>query len=114
MTAHPTQPNSQTKNPPRNGGSSFEKILGGGPIFRFSTMMAQRDDAAEIKTRLNDDLERLLKNFWPGYVTRGKMAYCAPSGRADDLGSFVVYLGKWESTIEVHGFAAQRALAATS
>lgn len=55
--------------------------------------MVQRDDAAEIKARLNDGLEGLLSHFWSGYVTRGKMAYCAPKNR-EDPGSFVVYLGR--------------------
>jgi hypothetical protein len=52
-----------------------------------------RDDAAEIKKRLNERLEHVLQHFWPGFVTRGKMAYCAPTGKKTDLGSFVVYLG---------------------
>lgn len=56
--------------------------------------MPPRDDADEIKKRLNDRLEEMLARFWAGFVKRGKMAYCAPTGRADDLGSFVVYLGQ--------------------
>lgn len=53
-----------------------------------------RNDAEEIKKKLNERLEAVLERFWRGYVTKGKMAYCAPTGRKDDLGSFVVYLGK--------------------
>ncbi|MCK1577840.1 hypothetical protein [Bradyrhizobium sp. 174] len=53
-----------------------------------------RDDAAEIKRRLNDRLEQLVDYFWPGNVKRGRQAYCAPSDRKTDLGSFVVYLGQ--------------------
>ncbi|WP_130576999.1 hypothetical protein [Bradyrhizobium sp. Leo170] len=58
-----------------------------------------RYDTAEIKKRLNEQLERVLDHFWKGYVKRGKIAYCAPTGRKDDLGSFQVYLarvGKYE------------------
>lgn len=55
--------------------------------------MVQRDDADEIKDRLNDALEGVLDHFWSGWVKRGKMAYCAPTARKDDLGSFMVYLG---------------------
>lgn len=55
--------------------------------------MPPRDDADEIKKRLNDRLEQVLDRFWKGYVKRGKIAYCAPTGRKDDLGSFQVYLG---------------------
>ncbi|WP_454629599.1 DUF7146 domain-containing protein [Bradyrhizobium cenepequi] len=51
-----------------------------------------RNDTAEIKKRLNEQLERVLEHFWKGYVKRGKIAYCAPTGRKDDLGSFQVYL----------------------
>jgi hypothetical protein len=53
-----------------------------------------RDDAEEIKRRLNERLEQLVDYFWPGNVKRGRQAYCAPTGRKDDLGSFVVYLGQ--------------------
>ncbi|WP_027578449.1 hypothetical protein [Bradyrhizobium sp. Ai1a-2] len=52
-----------------------------------------RNDTAEIKKRLNEKLEEVLKHFWPGFVTRGKMAYCAPASKAD-LGSFMVYLAR--------------------
>jgi hypothetical protein len=52
-----------------------------------------RDDAAEIKRLLNQNLEGVISKFWPGALTRGRVAYCAPTGRSDDLGSFVVYLG---------------------
>ncbi|MHC2250995.1 hypothetical protein ACVILK_000687 [Bradyrhizobium embrapense] len=52
-----------------------------------------REDTAEIKKRLNEMLEQVLKHFWPGHVTKGKLAYCAPAS-PKDLGSFVVYLGK--------------------
>lgn len=52
-----------------------------------------RDDAAEIKRLLNQNLEGIVSKFWPGHVARARIAYCAPSGRKDDLGSFVVYLG---------------------
>ncbi|MCW2195074.1 hypothetical protein AB7M45_007847 [Bradyrhizobium elkanii] len=51
-----------------------------------------REDTAEIKKRLNEQLERVLDHFWKGYKTRGKIAYCAP-GVKGDLGSFQVYLG---------------------
>lgn len=50
-------------------------------------------DAAEIKQRLNERLEDVIKRFWPGFVRRGKIAYCAPGGPKDD-GSFAVYLAK--------------------
>lgn len=53
-----------------------------------------RDDADEIKKRLNDRLESVLDRFWSGWIKQGKMAYCAPTGRKDDLGSFQVYLGQ--------------------
>lgn len=56
--------------------------------------MPPRDDADEIKQRLNERLEQVIDRFWSGYVKRGKIAYCAPSGRKDDLGSFQVYLGQ--------------------
>lgn len=52
-----------------------------------------RDDADEIKARLNDRLEQVLDKFWSGWKKRGKIAYCAP-GAKGDLGSFQVYLGK--------------------
>jgi hypothetical protein len=52
-----------------------------------------RDETAEIKRRLNERLKQVLERFWKGYVKRGKIAYCAPTGRKDDLGSFQVYLG---------------------
>lgn len=51
-----------------------------------------RDDADEIKARLNQQLERVLSHFWQGFVKRGKIAYCAPANQ-HDLGSFQVYLG---------------------
>lgn len=62
-----------------------------------------RDDTEELRKRLDDRLEHVVKRFWPGHVVRGKVAYCAPTGKASDLGSFQVYLarvgktprGKW-------------------
>jgi hypothetical protein len=51
-----------------------------------------KDDAAEIKRLLNQNLEGVVAKFWPGALTRGRVAYCAPAG-PKDLGSFVVYLG---------------------
>jgi hypothetical protein len=62
-----------------------------------------RDDAAEIKRRLNERIEQVCDRFWPGNVKRGGIVYCAPTARKDDLGSFVVHLvprgknprGKW-------------------
>jgi hypothetical protein len=62
-----------------------------------------RDDAEEIKKRLNERLEQVVKRFWPGAVYRGKRAYCVPGQKKGDLGSFVVHLqqdgknprGKW-------------------
>jgi hypothetical protein len=50
-----------------------------------------QDDAEEIKKRLNDQLERVIKHFWNGAVTRGSIAYCAP-GKKGDFGSFQVYV----------------------
>ncbi len=55
--------------------------------------MPPRDDADEIKARLNESLEQMLERFWPGYVKRGKIAYCTPVN-ARDVGSFQVYLGQ--------------------
>lgn len=52
-----------------------------------------RDDADEIKARLNERLEQVLDKFWSGWKKRGKIAYCAP-GIKGDLGSFQVYLGR--------------------
>ncbi|MGR4927318.1 hypothetical protein ACIPUD_10975 [Bradyrhizobium sp. CAR08] len=52
-----------------------------------------RDDADEIKARLNDRLEQVLDRFWSGWKKRGSIAYCAP-GIKGDLGSFQVYLKK--------------------
>lgn len=52
-----------------------------------------RDDADEIKARLNDRLEQVLDRFWSGWKKRGKIAYCAPVNDGD-LGSFQVYLGR--------------------
>lgn len=52
-----------------------------------------RDDADEIKARLNERLEQVLDKFWSGWKKRGKIAYCAP-GAKGDLGSFQVYLGR--------------------
>jgi hypothetical protein len=57
-------------------------------------MLGQRDDADEIKRRLNERLEQLCDHFWPGNVKRGRVAYCAPTARKDDLGSFVVHIGQ--------------------
>jgi hypothetical protein len=52
-----------------------------------------RDDAAEIKRLLNQDLEGLISRFWPGAMIRPRRtAHCMPAGPRD-LGSFVVYLG---------------------
>ncbi len=56
-------------------------------------MSPVRDDADEIKARLNERLEQICDRFWSGYVKRGKIAYCAPVN-ARDLGSFQVYLGQ--------------------
>lgn len=52
-----------------------------------------RDDADEIKARLNERLEQVLDKFWSGWKKRGKIAYCAPVNNSD-LGSFQVYLGR--------------------
>ena len=32
----------------------------------------KRDDAGEIKIRLNEQLEQVLDHFWSGWVKRGK------------------------------------------
>lgn len=53
-----------------------------------------REDTEEIRKRLDDNLEAVVRKFWPGAVVRGKVAYCAPTGKASDLGSFQVYLGQ--------------------
>lgn len=53
--------------------------------------MSAQDDADEIKARLNQSLEAVLDRFWPGWVKRGRMAYCAPVNK-HDFGSFMVYL----------------------
>lgn len=55
--------------------------------------MQPRDDADEIKARLNDRLEQVLDRFWSGWRKRGRIAYCAPNGEKD-LGSFQVYLAQ--------------------
>ncbi|WBU27551.1 hypothetical protein OOZ54_12685 [Rhodopseudomonas palustris] len=49
------------------------------------------DDAEEVKALLNRDLERVLDAFWPAWVKRGRLAYCAPASK-HDRGSFMVYL----------------------
>lgn len=60
-----------------------------------------QDDAASLKSRLNDRLEDVLSHFWPGWVRKGKCAYPAAVSK-DNCGSFEVYLedglrprGRW-------------------
>ncbi len=62
------------------------------------------DDTDEIRRRLNERLEEVVARFWPGHVKRGKIAYCAPTGRADDLGSFEVHLAALRGSPRGHWF----------
>jgi len=54
-----------------------------------------RDDIEEIKRGLTDNLERVLSQFWPGWIKRGSAAHPVPGKARGDFGSFVVYLGPY-------------------
>lgn len=50
-----------------------------------------RDDAQEIRRRLEDDIEGVLDALYPGWAQRGRTAYLTPKNKKE-LGSFTVAL----------------------